>query len=89
MNHINKKTFQKIAKKMIDDIPYHYYTESSADRILNKLKTRRVFNCSDEAPHQDLIDELRSLGISDEQIRRILEQKYYADIIGDENEQSK
>lgn len=74
----------------MNDIPYHYYyDESSADRILNKLKTRRILNCRDEAPHQNLIDELRSLGISDEQIKRILEQKYYTDIIGDENEQNK
>lgn len=80
--------FKEKVKKIMNDIPYHYYydDESSADGILNKFKTRRMLNCKEEAPHQDLINELRALGISDEQIKRILEQKYYTDIIDDKNE---
>lgn len=77
--------FKKKVKKTIDDIPYHYYYDdvSSIDKIKNRLKRKIGLNCSEPAPHQDLIDTLRALGISDKQIKRILENKYYQDIVSD------
>lgn len=72
---LNKKTIDELLRK-IHNTPYSYYYDSSADKIKNKLK-RIGLNCSDPAPHQDLIDELRALGILDKQIKQILEFSYF------------
>lgn len=75
------KTLKSRIEKILRDMSYHYYYESSYKNLRDDIrKLDHDLNCSDKAPHQDEIDTLAALGLSYPQIRKILEKKYYQNI---------
>ena len=60
-------------------LPYKYYHN---DQLLGvPPRQGKTLNCRDKAPHEDEINALAALGLSYPQIRRIIENKYYRDIL--------
>jgi hypothetical protein len=77
---------KKSVGDFLSEMPYqYYYCDSAADRLLNKLKRPSGINCRDVAPHEKEIEKLQKLGLTNEQIREIIEKKYYQNIVGDDD----